>query len=541
MIERLHVSWLPPTLILLGAALRFHAFLGNPSLSIDEAAIARNLGTLPWTHLFGPLDYAQIAPPGFLLLEKAATTIFTQSEYALRAVPLMFGLLSLWLCWNVAKRILSPGAAVCALALATLNTTLIVYSVTAKQYSAEVAAALFVVFLAVQLRDGEPQPLRSFGLGLAGAATVLFSFTAVFMLAAAAAVGLALSIVGGPSRALRSAFLVVAVIWCAAAVLGVWIGRAAMTAEEATYMRWFWASGFMPLPPRTVREALWIWQQLKSLFGQTGHYRISILWVALACLGVWSLRRRRPFAAALFVAPLLLVIVASATRTYPFASGRVQLFLLPFALMLAAEGAASAWPVFRRRLPVVGTLAITVLMLLAVYSTATRAGLDRREEIRPFLDRAAAEWRTGDSLYVYHSLGQSFLYYAPRYRFAAADYVLGTCSRGSGRTYLRELDRLRGRSRVWIALPRDVDIETDLFVRYLDAVGHRLDAGYGTEDDRVSIVVGYLYDLSRSEPNRSISADSFELPKDLANPAPYPWSCYGVFQPEARDARTASH
>src|SRR4051794_29555597 len=61
----------PIALALGGVALRLDAFLRNYPLTLDEAALARNIIERPWTKLLGRLDYAQIAPPGFLLVQKA--------------------------------------------------------------------------------------------------------------------------------------------------------------------------------------------------------------------------------------------------------------------------------------------------------------------------------------------------------------------------------------------------------------------------------------------------------------------------------------
>jgi hypothetical protein len=530
-IEKNHVRWIPAALIVAGAALRIHAYAQNASLSIDEAAIARNLAARSFTRIFGPLDFAQIAPPGFLALEKLAMTLFGRSEYALRAVPLALGLMSLWLCWDFARRAVSFWSAVYCLAFVALNPALVAYSVISKQYSGEVAAALLIVWLAARLL-GPGSAREAPWLALTGAAAVLFSFTAVFVLAGASvtlAAHSAFARAHPGSRRLGA----IAGFWAVAAVAGAWLARLNLTASDSAYMHWFWAAGFMPFPPRTTAEATWLWSRMKSLFGQTAHYRATSVWVLLAAAGAYSLARRTWTTASIVLTPAALVVIASAARLYPFASGRVQLFLLPLLLLVAAEGVGWAWSVACRRVRVVAVLPAAVLMFTAAYATLTEAGSDPREELRPFLEQVTADWRPGDMLYVYYGLGQAFLYYAPRYHIAERDYVVGTCSRGSGRTYLRELDRLRGRPRVWIALPHREDIEVDLFVRYLDTIGRRLQVANASQAVARPGVVGYLYDLTRSERSGSVSADSFALPERLSDPAPYPWSCYGVFQPVA--------
>ncbi|HXU32187.1 MAG TPA: hypothetical protein VN851_16580 [Thermoanaerobaculia bacterium] len=65
--EPIEWRWPAGLAILLGVALRLWQYLANPSLWVDEAALARNVLDRSVPGLFGALDYGQIAPPGFLL------------------------------------------------------------------------------------------------------------------------------------------------------------------------------------------------------------------------------------------------------------------------------------------------------------------------------------------------------------------------------------------------------------------------------------------------------------------------------------------
>src|ERR1700730_13625855 len=85
--------------ITLGALLRLALYLRNRSLWYDEALLALNILHRPFAGLFGTLDYHQGAPVGFLLLEKLATKIGGGSEFALRFMPLLFGI-GAWLLFS---------------------------------------------------------------------------------------------------------------------------------------------------------------------------------------------------------------------------------------------------------------------------------------------------------------------------------------------------------------------------------------------------------------------------------------------------------
>src|SRR5215510_14500552 len=79
-----------------GAVLRLWQYFGNASFWLDELALVRNIVDRPLSELLlQPLAYSQIAPPGFLLIEKGLLTFLGNHEYVLRWFPLLCGLFSL--------------------------------------------------------------------------------------------------------------------------------------------------------------------------------------------------------------------------------------------------------------------------------------------------------------------------------------------------------------------------------------------------------------------------------------------------------------
>jgi hypothetical protein len=525
-----HAALVPIALVLLGAALRLHVFLVNHALSIDEAAIARNVIDRSWVQLLRPLDYAQAAPPGFLIAEKIIASALGSGEYALRLFPLVCGVVSLWLCWAVSRRILSRAPALCALALCALNNALVDHSVLAKQYSSDVAAALLVVFVAIDVIDRPCSARRALWSGLAGAATVVFSFTAVFVLAGAACAGV-LAERRRQTSDPRAPLLIASTLWLAGASIGGLIGRFNLTPADAEYMHWWWRIGFMPMPP-DLDAMSWVWRRLGSVFSLTGQYRASFAWIGLISLGGWSLHRRgRAAVAWVLGAPLVLQIAASAARLYPFIWGRLQLFLLPLLLILVSEGTGYCLRVRARRYRWLGAIPMAFVLALAAYSTVTGDGRLRSEDVRPFLQHVRRDWHPRDRLYVHYGMGQAFFYYAPRYGFTADEYLIATCSIGSARAYLRQIDTLRGAARAWVLMSHSGGEEADLIIRYLGTFGTldsrdvaNSDAGIGGTG------VGYLYDLSAATAFPA-TADRFPVPADLDHGEPFPFMCHGVLQP----------
>lgn len=520
----------PVVLILSGIAIRLDAFLINYSISTDEASLARNIVDRSWTQLLTPLDYAQIAPPGFLFVQKAVVTALGSGERALRLFPLVCGVLSVCLCWVVARRILSPLAALCALGLFSFNNSLAQFSAVAKPYASDVTAALVILLVAVRLLDGTTTVRQAVWVGLAGAAAVLFSFPAVFVLT-----GVAMScwlIVYRAGIQARRAIAIATGLWLAGAVSGAVIGQLALSPADSAYMKWFWSPGFMPFPPKSMEDTFWLWYQLKKIFRWTGQYRASAVWIGMGVLGAWSLRRRgrAEIAMALF-APLLLVIGASAWRLYPFAPGRLELFLLPMLLMLVAEGTDWCWRVSPRRLRWMGAISLIVIVGLAAQSAWSSFRERGNGDLRTSLQLVRNRWRAEDRMYVHYASGQVFMYYAPRLGFTIDDYVIGRCS-NARRDPLREIDRLRGGPRIWVvALGED---RKAVFARYLDAIGTvretRDITGLDEQDSFGDRGFVSLYDLTRSPQSALVEAETFPVEENASESGRYAWGCYGVFR-----------
>ena len=519
----------PITLGLAGAAIRLDAFLRNSPLSLDEAALARNIIDRPWTRLVGWLDYSQLAPPGFLLVEKAIVSVAGSSEYALRLFPFLCALVSVWLCWAVARRLLPTVPALLAFGLFSLNTSLIDLGTRVKPYAGDVAAALWVLLIATYVFEPAVTRRRAALLALAGAATCLSSFPSVFVLAA---VALAALYRGRSERPQRPALFAAAAVWSIGVVVGTLIAKMSLSPADSEYMRWFWQPAFMPFPPRTADDAVWVGHQLKAMFRWTLFYRASVVWIASAALGIWSLaRRRRLDAVIMLTMPLLLVIGASAAKQYPFHTGRVALFLVPAILMLVGEGADYFRQLFSTRLRWVGTAPLIVLVALGIQGTWSGWRIQRNGDLRAPLQYVRQHWQPGDRLFVHHAAGQVFLYYAPRLGFASTDYVVSRCSDDVERAALWQMEALGGSPRVWV-LVWGTD-ENELLFRYLSAratVRDTFSAG-GQEPGDSFMMRGaaILYDLTAPR-SPGVTPATLDVP-GTADRHPEARSCYGVFSP----------
>lgn len=523
--------WATLTGVFVGIALRVWQYATLPSIWVDEAAVARNILDRSLSGLLEPLDYAQVAPPGFLLAVKLSTALFGISEYALRLFPLLAGTAAVALFAWVTRSTLRPVASAVATLTFSIAIPPIYYSSNLKQYSSDVAATLLVVIMAVRLHQSRIPPAALAGYAAAGGAVLFFSGAAVFALTAAGAFVAADAL--RSRRADARSRLVLVALWACAAAAAVAHGFASMTPADGEYMRRFWGHAFVPGDD----AAGWLWDGANGFFNQGGtsfsdgslHYRWPGLFVVLALVGAVALAIEKPLHAALLCGPVLLTLAAAEARAYPFGR-RVDLFLLPLLLLLAVAGADRLGRFLTRRK--LGEYASALLLPIAFTALWQSPPPYKAEHIRPVIEQISDNWRNGDTLWVYYGAGQAFEYYR-RLIPIRGKVRVGKCSRGDPRDYLRQVDAARGHARVWILLSHGFAsqgvAERRLIVQYLDAIGEKLQRfDAGTTENSSMRAEALLYDLSDPPRLDRVSAKTFPIRSRHPTQS---WTCYGTMSP----------
>jgi hypothetical protein len=523
--------------------LRLWQYLADSSLGIDEAALARNIVDRSVGAIFGPLDYAQVAPLGFLLVQKAVVAALGSSEYALRLFPLVCGIAALLVFAWLASNLLQGWAAPFAVGMFALGSPFVYFSSQMKQYSSDIAASVLIVSAALWSRSQPHDVRRAFALGIVGAAAVWFSQSAFFVIAGVGA-SMAGLVLWERRQSRPEILLIVGTMWGVSLAAAAAVALRNVSAVDREYLEWFWSAGFWSLPPRSLRDFRWPLDQMTWAFGAFAsgprrtngglNYPWSFVFVIIMLVGYAVLWKRRRDAALFLSMPALLTLAASAFHLYPF-TGRLVAFLLPSFLLATAAGAdwlLAAWPErFRFATPAL----LAILGGAPLYAAATSLPPERIEDIRPVLARIATQRRAGDAMYAYYGAGQAVLYYAPRFGLGTRDLTIGRCSVADPREYLRELDRFRGRPRLWVMAThlRRGTVELQVIRDYLDSIGRRLESIVipASTNAPPQGAYAFLYDLS--DPGRlgSSSSENFSVPRPPMDDGLTRWSCYGTPAP----------
>jgi hypothetical protein len=135
------------TLCLLFIALaiitRIAIYIHNPNFWLDEALLAQSTFVTSLKEiLLADLPANQAAPLGFILSVKALSFCFGYSEYVLRIIPLLAGILIFPLAYSFAIREFNKKFACIFLFFLTISTPLLFYNIQFKQYATEILVSL---------------------------------------------------------------------------------------------------------------------------------------------------------------------------------------------------------------------------------------------------------------------------------------------------------------------------------------------------------------------------------------------------------------
>jgi hypothetical protein len=466
-----------------GIILRIIPYLHNRSLWLDEALLALNILQKPFAQLAGPLDYQQMAPVGFLFIEKFLILNFGESEYALRAFPLLAGILSLFLFYGVARRMLTRRGLVIGLGLFAISEPLLRYSSELKQYSSDVTIALSICLLGLICIEKESRFVFAlFLFSITGAILVWLSHPAIFSLAG---VGVALTLYCLNIRKWQHvAWLVLpAGFWLGSFALNYFMVHLDVSQNSKMVEAWSGSTAFMPLTPFSVESLMWYPKAFFSMFLYPGGLAFYGLAAFCFIIGWVSVFFEKRYACYVVTFPIFFTLLASGLHMYPF-QGRLILFLVPVMMMVIGQGVDRIMTVTKPTGWFVGVSLCALLMVVPVqtaFSTLLNPGrIGQIEDTRHVMTYLRQHYREGDKVYLYHSSEPAFIYYAKRVGLEKVQYQGGVKSKNNWDLYIDELRGLRGNDRVWMLFSHvhknhGVD-EEKFFLHVLNGLGTQVES-----------------------------------------------------------------
>ena len=332
--------------ILVAGVIRVRLFAARRSLWFDEAAVAMNIIERSFGALLLPLDHEQTAAPLFLWGERVAVMLGGNNEWALRALPLLAGLLLPFAMWSVAKRLFSPVEALVAVALVALSPFLIYYANEVKPYGIDALVTTLLFAAALRIREQPGDRGRWLALALGGAVAIGIAIPAPFVLAGVAVFLLARPEVRrAPGFRAHAALTVVA--WAVAAGLALLVYLPLMKHDSfiGSFMQHYWGTSFLSNEPPGLKSRVLdaVSAAIRTTFFDKVMWpqQLNMLMLVAVAGAIRIVMTRGLAYAAMLGVPVLLLVCAAALQIYPLGD-RLILFAAPITAIALVAGVT--WP-----------------------------------------------------------------------------------------------------------------------------------------------------------------------------------------------------
>lgn len=378
--------------VVVGVVLRLVAYAHGRPYWLDEQSLLANLEGVAPFELLLPMRGGQLAPPGFVAVQRLVAAGLGGSPYALRLVPLVAGIGAMIAFRPLAMRALDGPAVPIAVGLFALSDDLIYYSAELKPYILDVAAAVVALWFGIGAIEGRQSAGER-------AAALVFGLAAPWLAFASGALLPAVALAWAVSAATRKDLQELAraigsgTLW-AASGLGSLAVAHVMLATNDHVMDRFWAFAFVPIPPSSLGECEELLRHALNIFGGPGRVALpfgpagsAACGLILAAVGVvLMMRDLRWFTLSLLLMPGFLHALASSAHLYPF-HGRMILYLAPSMLLLISRTIGMLW---RRASSPSLRVALLVVVFVVPVGEAVRhlvashqRGFDPHGDLRP--------------------------------------------------------------------------------------------------------------------------------------------------------------
>ena len=493
--------------IVFGILARVVQYASNHSLWYDEVKLVLNLQERSYFELLGRLSGNQAAPPLFLWIEKFSMQVLGNNEYALRLFPLAAGIASLFLFYRLVCRFAVGITVPIAIALFACLRYTVAYSAEVKPYGIDLAVAIALFLILHTYQNNILSWRQKLYLSLLGSFSIWLSYPSIFILGGVELFGLC-------TKSWRH-------------FVRLWMNRLPLYGVWLISFLALYRINIQPTLEAEVLVYLWSYQYPDSESG------LDILWgldaigrffhrpmgfssnwdgVAIAAFMAGLIRLYRHDKRTLLglQLPLIVTLFAAYLNHYPF-RGRLVLFLIPFVILVVAEGIAVSLrhlqpPHRYLKIPIaILFVSLVALPTLRMGHRVIRPELFYFEHSRPVIQHIQAEWQPGDGLLVFHDARRQFLYYGPKFGFQPEDAVFSQHSASKDpmtpeniNAFAQELTQLDGKDRIWVLVLRT------------EALPDELAAELNRHGQLLSVYVepnasGYLYDV-RNHSSQSLPA-----------------------------------
>jgi len=480
----------------LGILIPLIHFLCNRSMGNDEAWLALNIIHKGYAELLQPLDYNQVAPVLFLMIEKFFSTLIPNSEYGLRLFPLLCYWISLFFFYQITRILFNNNkfTNILALSLFILNYYLIYYSNEGKQYICDVLVCTAIMYFI--LKNYQKERTRLYILGIVGALAIFLSSVAPIILSTA---GLYLLYEQFHIKKTKNiaGMTIIFVVWLSVFAVYYYFFVFNHPAKESMEMYWSATKGFLPLD--SLSESLWfigakVWSTL-NMFSR--RIPIIIIIVMLLISGIFNIIREKKIGLMIIICfPVIIHLLLSALHLYPFGIRFIMYFLPGLMLICTAgfkyiiTGLSAHFKSFNLKL--LYFIPIIFLFSFPEFPIQTSEGRDLRFEVKESIKFLKENVSDDETIYMYWLGGAIFKYYQDiGFANFKIPVIIGTEAYKDPeyeQNLFKVLDNIHGKC--WLFFVRDTWGGQEFIINHLDSMGYNKIKEYKTSCSSI-----YLYDF----------------------------------------------
>lgn len=460
-------------IILTGIIASIINLLNNRSLWLDEAMLALNIVNKSYSQLLLPMDMNQIAPIGFLYVEKLFSDIFGKVDWSLKLFPWITYLFSIILIYFFGKKTFqSTFIALFACALFSTNTFIIRYSAEVKQYSSDIFVIL-LIFTAAVYYDTIKRKTYLLSFSLLGIAAIFFSNISVIGLFT---IGIYIFIKDfRKNKKILSYRIFPFVVWIGVFFVYYLFFISNHPSREFMMKYWTQQRGFLPGNIFSSEFYLFLFSKIKMMLPFLLGFKYN-LWFSLIAFiaGLYFSRKKTIFYLCIF--PVIIHLFLSALELYPFEK-RTALYLTPFFILLISSGIINSFISLTDKfikIPVYLLTFFLVLNLIHVFKNIPT----ENEEVKKSLNYINDKIKEGDNINVYFITEPAYLFYRNQYAGLKDKpfRILGNWKMKTWPEYENQIHSINGKS--WLIFSQVYTIGSlngeEFIIKTLQSSGHKV-------------------------------------------------------------------
>ncbi len=428
--------------IFIGILLAVYQFIFNRSLWIDEAMLALNIIKRGFSGLTEPLYYEQVAPVGFLFIERISVLMLGKNEFALRIFPLISFLVSIPLFYLLSCK-LSGNKIIALLSTSIFSITLqlLRYSSEVKQYSSDVLCAVILLYCCLTLKLNTNRSLSIYAV--IGGIAIWFSNIAVIILFVSGIYSLYYEFYKNKNYKVLFPLLFWAVSFFIYYIFFI------HNHPHTEFMIDYWKEDFLPLRPFSASFYLFLFRAAQDIYSYLLGF--GFLWfmpflISVSAAG-FMLKRREYTVLYFFLAPIAVHLFLSGLMLYPF-KGRFLLYSVPLIILVFSIGVYELFEFTDKRILKLPQFLLILPVLVMFYPVYLHFPI-QREEIKSSLSYLETNIKHDETIYVYCGARRAFNFYKETKTTNINNpIILGTRHHKEKHKYDDELLNLRGK--VWL-------------------------------------------------------------------------------------------